>query len=148
MGGTRAWVGIPVRDRLPDGETAVLHSPRPRLAGLLQWLRPAVPRPGAGHRRAAAAPAYRLSGRAGGPWRGPGALRGVLAGLRARHAAARRLRDRPGTLDRSADGRGQHPSGHPVSPRPAPAQSVTASLEPAVWAASAAARPDPNARTS
>ena len=62
----RARLGLPLRHRLPDGEAAVLHPPGPGPAGVLERLRPAVPRAGAGHRRAAAAPVRRLRGRARG----------------------------------------------------------------------------------
>ena len=81
--------------------------------------------PGAGHRRAAAAPAGRLRAGAPGPRRGPGGVRGVPPGLPARHAPARRLRHRPRALGRPP-GRGhQHPRGHPLPPRPAPPDALT-----------------------
>ena len=83
--------------------------PDPARPGLLEQLRPALPRARAGHRRAAAAPARGLPGGAGRARRGPGALRGLPAGVRARHAAARRLRDRARALDRAADRRRQRP---------------------------------------
>jgi nondiscriminating aspartyl-tRNA synthetase len=51
--------------------------------------------------------------------------RGVPPGVRARHAAARRLRDRPGAVDQPAHRRRQRPGGDPLPPRPDPAHPVT-----------------------
>ena len=74
--------------------------PAARRRALVEQLRPALPRPGAGDRRPAPAPAPGLPGGHPRAGRGPGRLRGLPGGLRARHAAARRVRDRPRALDR------------------------------------------------
>ena len=68
--------------------------------------------------------ATRLPGRHPGPRRGPGRLRRLPGLFRARHAAARRLRARPGALDQPAGRRGQRAGGHPVPQRPAPPNAV------------------------
>ena len=49
-----------------------------------------------------------------------GAVRGLPGGVPARHAAARRLRDRPGAVHGAADRGGQRPRGDAVPARPAP----------------------------
>ena len=70
---------------------------------------------------------HRHSGLPGGhprAGRGPGRLLGLPGSLRARHAAARRVRDRAGALDRPADPGREHPGGHAVSPGPAPPDAV------------------------
>lgn len=54
----------------------------------------------------------------------PGGVRRLPAYLRARDAAARRLRDRPRTLDGTPHGGGQHPADDAVPARPPPAQPV------------------------
>ena len=66
----------------------------------------------------------RARGRAGYPLR---AVRVVPRGVPARHPAARRLRDRAGALGRPAGRGGQHPRGHAVPARPAPAGALTGS---------------------
>ena len=65
-----------------------------------------------------------LPGRHRGPRRGPGRLRRLPGLFRARHAAARRVRDRPGALDQPADRRGKRAGGHPVPPGPASPNAV------------------------
>ena len=60
------------------------------------------------------------------PRRGyPRALRVVRPRVPARHAAARRVRDRPRAVDEPADRRRQRPGGDPFPPRPEPAHPVT-----------------------
>ncbi len=103
VGGPRARQRLPRRRGLPDAQAPVLHPPAARRRALVEQLRPAVPWRGTGHRRPAAAPLRRLPGRHPGPRRGPGRLRGLPRLFRARHAAARWVRDRPGTLDQPAD---------------------------------------------
>src|SRR6185369_2342940 len=51
-------------------------------------------------------------------------LRGLPGNLRARHASARRVRDRPRTLGGQADPGREHPGGHAVPPGPAPPDAV------------------------
>ena len=81
--------------------------------------------PGAGDRRAAAAPPLGLRRGDPGARRGPGDVRGVPPGVRARHAAARRVRDRAGAVDRAA-GRGRERArGDAVPAGPAPADALT-----------------------
>ena len=89
--------------------------PDPARPGVLQRLRPALPRAGAGHRRAAAAPLRRLPGGAGRAGRAGRAVRGLPGRVPARHAAARRLRHRAGAVRGPADRRGQRPRGHRCS---------------------------------
>ena len=95
-----------------------------RRRALVQQLRPALPRARAGHRRAAAAPPVGLRRRDPRARRGPRVVRLLPAGLRARHAAARRLRDRPGAVDRAAHGGPECPRGHAVPARPEPPHPV------------------------
>ena len=59
-----------------------------------------------------------------GARRGPGGVRGVPPGVPARHAPARRLRDRAGALGGPARRGGQHPRGDALPARPEPAGSV------------------------
>ena len=65
-----------------------------------------------------------------GARRGPGRLRGVPPGVPARHAAARRLRDRARALGGPARRGDQHPRGHAVPPRPAPPDALGAPRRP------------------
>ncbi len=88
-------------------------------------LRPALPRPRARHRRAAAAPPRRLRRRARRPHRG---LRGLPRGLPPRHAAARRLRDRARALRRPAPRRAERPRDDALPARPDEADTVKAGL--------------------
>ena len=66
-GRARARQRLPRGRGLPDGQAAVLHPPAARRPALVQQLRPALPRPGAGHRRPAAAPARGLRWRPSAP---------------------------------------------------------------------------------
>ena len=86
------------RRGLPDREPGVLQPPGPGGPALVAVVRPDLPRRRAGQRRAAAAPVRRLRRDARGPRLRPGAVRVVRRGVPARHAAARRLRDRAGAL--------------------------------------------------
>ena len=109
----------------PMAQAAVLH-PRPaRRPALEQQLRPALPRAGAGDGWPAAAPALGVRRRDPGPRRGPGGVRGVPPGVRARHAPARRLRDRARALDRPAGAGGEHPRGDALPARPQPPGALT-----------------------
>src|SRR5271157_342946 len=72
---------------------------------------------------AGAAIAYPYLGHPGAG-RGPGGLLGLPGGLRARHAVARRVRDRTGALDRPAHPGREHPGGHAVPPGPAPPDAL------------------------
>ena len=98
--------------------------PEPGPAGVLQLVRPALPRPRAGHRRPAAAPLRGLRRRAGRARPAAGAVRGLPAGVSVRHAAARRLRARPRALGRQAHRRAEHPRDNALPARPAPAVAV------------------------
>ena len=87
----------------PMGKRPFYTHPQPGRPALDQLVRPAVPRPGAGHRRSAPAPATPTTWRR---WRARGEDLGryadYLEAFRARHAAARRVRDRARALDRPA----------------------------------------------
>ncbi|CAK7286910.1 Aspartyl-tRNA synthetase @ Aspartyl-tRNA(Asn) synthetase [Streptomyces misionensis JCM 4497] len=131
LGAARVRQRVPLRDRVPHGEAAVLHPPGARPGGVLQQLRPALPRTRTRHRRATAAPLRRLPRRPRPARRGAGAVRGLPGRVPPRHAPARRLRARTGTLDRAADRRRQHPPYHPLPPRPAPSDAVTGAGRPA-----------------
>src|SRR5436190_6501398 len=104
------------RRGLPDEQAALLHPPAARRRTLVEQLRPALPRPGTGDGRPAPAPAPGLPGGHPCPGRGPGRLRGLPGSLRARHASARRVRDRPRALGGQADPGREHPGGHAVPP--------------------------------
>ena len=66
----------------------------------------------------------RLRRRDPGERRGPGGVRGVPAGLPARDAAARRLRDRAGAVDEPPHRRRERARGHAVPARPAPTHAL------------------------
>src|SRR5262249_60121875 len=67
LGAARAQLGLSPRDRLSDGQAAVLYTARPFPPGVLEQLRPPLPGPGAGDGRPAAAPLRALSGRPAQP---------------------------------------------------------------------------------
>ena len=70
VGAARARLGLPLRRPATRWSKRPFYThPDPAAAGLLQRVRPAVPRPRAGHRRAAAAPLRGLPGGAGRPGR-------------------------------------------------------------------------------
>ena len=122
LGAGRARQRLPRRRGLPDGQAAVLHPPAARTtrAGrnsfdlLFRGLELVT-----GGQRLHRPSDY--DARDPRPRRGPGGLRGVPPGLPARHAAARRLRDRARALGRPARRGGQHPRGHALPARPEPA---------------------------
>ena len=113
------------RRRLPDGPARVLQPPRPGGPALVPVVRPDLPWRRAGQRRPAAAPVRRLRPRARAARSPLRAVRVVRRGLPARHPAARRLRDRPGAVGRPAGRGAEHPRGHALPARPAPAGAVT-----------------------
>ena len=126
MGAGAVRQRFPVRHRLSDGEAAVLHPPEPGRPGLLQLVRPALPRHRAGDGRAAAAPVPGLPGRGrGARLHRPGAVRDLLRGVQVRHAAPRRFCHRPGTLYHAVARPGQRPPGDAVPAGFEPADAVT-----------------------
>ena len=115
-----------VRHRLPDGEAALLHAPRPaptRGSNSFDLLFRGLELVTGGQRLhryedyLAALAGHDLD-----------AVRGLPRGVPPRHAAARRLRHRTRALGRPPHRRRQHPRGHPVSPRPPPPDAVTSDL--------------------
>src|SRR5262249_24841652 len=132
LGAARAQLGLSPRDRLSDGQAAVLYTARPFPPGVLEQLRPPLPGPGAGDGRPAAAPLRGLSGRAGESGASGRAVCRLPGGVPPRDAAARRLRDWTGALDRPRGWSRQHPWGGAVSPRPQPAVPVAEALASAV----------------
>ncbi len=114
---------------LANCQARVLYPPRPRSAGLLTRLRPAVPWAGARIGRAAIASLWRLSGSAGRAGHEPGLVRGLPGGVQARHAAAWRLRNWLGALG-SAAGRGaEYSRDHAVPARLEPPNTIDRSFE-------------------
>src|ERR1019366_10419292 len=91
----------------------------------------------------AAAPARGLPGGPRPARRGRRALRQLPRRGRPRHAAARGLRHRPGTLDRPAYRCRQHPANRAVPPRPAPPQPMRETANAPVAASPTGAAPSP-----
>ncbi len=121
LGARGARQRLPRRRGLPDGQAAVLHAPAAGRPALVELLRPALPRAGAGHGGPAAAPGVGLRARDPRARRGPGGVRRLPAGVPARDAAARRVRHRSRAVGRPARPGGQHPRGHALPARPEPA---------------------------
>ena len=108
----------------PTAQPGLLHPSRPGGPALVARLRPDLPRHRAGQRRAAAASLRRLRGHPRAAGLSLRALRVVRRGVPTGHPTPRRLRDRAGALGRSAGRGAQHPRGHALPPRPAPAGAV------------------------
>ena len=123
VGAGRARQRLPRRRGLPDGEAAVLHPPRSpttRAGPTASTCSSAASSWSPAGSGCTAPSTYDAAIRARGE--DPAAYAAYLAGVPPRHAAARRLRDRAGALGGAAGRGGQHPRGHAVPARPAPAQ--------------------------
>ena len=92
---------------------------------VLEQLRPALSRSRADHRWAAPAPAERLRGSDGANGDRPDGAGRLPRGVRARDAAARRVRDRLGEMGRTPCRRREHPRGGALSARPHSAGAVS-----------------------
>src|SRR5437588_9326381 len=128
MGAARTRLGLPVRDRLSDGQTPVLYASRPDRSTTLELVRSAVQGSRGGDGRAAPAPLRGLRACAGRAWAGPGTAHRLSGGVQARPAAPRRLRHGPRALGRPPGGRGERARGEDVPARRAAADAVTLSL--------------------
>src|SRR5262249_60994321 len=109
----------------PHGQTPLLHPPSAGRRALVQQLRPALPRSGTRHRRAAAAPSLRLPPPDQRTGRRPPRLPPLPLSPCPRHAAAPRVPHRPGTPDHPPCPVRKTPERHAPSPTPPPPHPPT-----------------------